>query len=155
MGDYSYMKKANEMTREELEKAYNDLLTEKTMLLGEKIQLQKEYDNKKTYAVEYQDSLEKICNLRFASRVLCGLTAPSFILVYSTIRHSELPSGGLVDFLLSVVIWTVMGSFIYFFTRGLSEAEFTRALGVEIAKSKLVAPICLVLAAILFSLANF
>ena len=70
------MKKANEMTREELEQAYNDLRFENTRLLGENITLKKQYNEKPTYAAEYSENLEKVINLRFASRVLCGLTAP-------------------------------------------------------------------------------
>ena len=144
------MKKAHEMTREELEQAYNDLRFENTRLLGENITLKKQYNEKPTYAAEYSENLEKVINLRFASRVLCGLTAP-LLVMYSRLHVSNLTASP-QDYLLSVGIWAAVGAVICFFSRGISEAEFTRILGVDIVKSKWITPLFIIVGAILFAL---
>ena len=144
------MKKPNEMTREELEKAYSHLLAENTLLLGDNVILKKKYDEKPTYLLEYNKSLEKLFDLRFAIRILCALTAP-LLLEYSTVRLSNLPSNP-TDFLISVGIWVVVGAFVCFFSRCFSELSFTNVLGIDIVKSKWITPLFILLGAILFSL---
>lgn len=144
------MKKPNEMTREELEKAYSHLLAENTLLLGDNVILKKKYDEKPTYLLEYSKSLEKLFDLRFAIRILCALTAP-LLLEYSTVRLSNLPSTP-TDFLISVGIWVVVGAFVCFFSRCFSELSFTNLLGIDIVKSKWITPLFILVGAILFSL---
>lgn len=144
------MKKADEMTREELEKAYNDVLAENTKLLVDNFNLKKQYDEKPSYAAEYSENLEKVINLRFASRVLCGLTAP-LLVMYSRLHVSNLTANP-QEYLLSVGVWAAVGAIICFFSRGISEAEFTRILGVDIVKSKWITPLFILIGAILFSL---
>lgn len=147
------MKESSEMTREELEKAYSDLLAEKTLLLGDNVILKKKYDEKPTYLLEYHESLEKLFDLRFAIRILCALTAP-LLLEYSTVSLSNLPSNP-IDFLTSVGIWVVVGAFVCFFARCFSELSFTNLLGIDIVKSKWITPLFIVLSAVLLSLAKF
>ena len=65
--------------------------------------------------------------------------------MYSRLHVSNLTASP-QDYLLSVGIWAAVGAVICFFSRGISEAEFTRILGVDIVKSKWITPLFIIVA---------
>ena len=146
------MKKAEEMTREELEQAYRDAMQKNTELLVQTFELKEQYDKKKTYGAEYAECLEKSINLRFANRILCALAAP-LLPLYARASLSNIPTEP-KTFLLDLVINIGCVAVACFFARGISEEELTRFLGVGITKSKLVTPLFALIAAVLLMCAK-
>lgn len=140
-------KTTKEMTREELEQAYIKVLRDYAEVLAEKKECEKKYYDKPTYV----DERNKMYNLRFANRCLCGLLAPLITVFYSV--KDNWGKFSFDHFGLGFVIYLIAGLWILFFLRGISEANFDKWIGWGPVFSKAIMFISLVVSCVLMALA--
>lgn len=135
------------MTREELEAAYLQSLKDFAVILAQKKEYEKKYYEKPTYV----DERNKMYNLRFANRCLCGLLAPLITVFYSIFGNLETFS--LKDFGYIFITYLLMGFWIMLFLRGISEEEFDKFFGWKFVFSKAILFISLIISCIFMALA--
>lgn len=139
-------KQISEMTREELEEEYFRLFRNFADILAEKKEYEKKYYDKPTYV----DERNKMYNLRFANRCLCGLLAPLIAVFYSI--KDNWGNFSFEHFGLGFVIYLIAGLWILFLLRGISEADFDKWIGWGPVLSKAIMFISLVVSCVLMAL---